>query len=118
MKYEVLFQDRVKKMTVDAKSESEASVKAFKSQKCKDKMIVISARLIMLFFAFLLFSSFAQEPDPGPIHLTWHAIVLLVAGFYEVIVRIIPTVSNWSWLQKIIEILLWLSNFLNRKKKK
>jgi hypothetical protein len=45
-------------------------------------------------------------------------VIPIIAGLYEVIVRIIPSVGNYSFIQKIIEILLWLSEFLNRKKKK
>lgn len=52
-----------------------------------------------------------------PIHFTWQLIVALLAGIYEVVVRLIPTVTNYSFIGKIIESLVWLSNFLNRKKK-
>ncbi len=45
-------------------------------------------------------------------------VIPILAGLYEVIVRVIPSVGNYSFIQKIIEILLWLSEFLNRKKKK
>lgn len=46
------------------------------------------------------------------------AIVLgVVAGLYDVVVRLIPTVGNYSILHKVIEILAWVSNFLNVKKK-
>ena len=44
-------------------------------------------------------------------------IVVLIAGIYEVVIRAIPTVGNYSFIGKIIDILKWLSEFLNRKKK-
>ena len=75
----------------------------------------------MLTLLCLLFF-FQVIPDPAqPVnvwHLIWTIIVPIVAGLYEVIVRIIPSVKNYSFIGKIIEILLWLSNFLNNKKKK
>ncbi len=72
---------------------------------------------LICFFILILTGSFAQI-EPTPFHLTWHTIVAILAGVYEVIVRLIPTVSNYSWIGKIIDILKWLSDFLNRKKKK
>lgn len=47
----------------------------------------------------------------------WHLILSLIIGLYETIVRIIPTVGNYSVLAKIIDILKWLSDYFNRKKK-
>jgi hypothetical protein len=52
------------------------------------------------------------------ITFSWHTAVAILAGVYEVIVRLIPTVSNYSLIGKIIEILKWVSDFLNNKKKK
>jgi len=54
------------------------------------------------------------EPKLGLVAL----IVALIAGIYEVIARVIPTVGNYSWLAKIIDILVWISDFLNRRKAK
>ncbi len=72
--------------------------------------------LIIAFFA-LIASAAGQVAEPETFKFTWHMAVAIVAGLYEVVVRIIPTVSNYSWIAKIIEILCWISNFLNRKKK-
>lgn len=74
-------------------------------------------------FMMCLFFSFAvvllgQVTDAESVKLSWHTIVAFIAGIYEVIVRLIPTVKNYSWVGKIIEILQWLSNFLNLRKKK
>lgn len=44
-------------------------------------------------------------------------VVTIIAGVYEVIVRVIPTVGNYSFIGKIIEILKYVSEFLNIKKK-
>jgi len=77
--------------------------------------------LICLLCLFIAPALFAQTVPAEPVnlwHLIWTVIVPIVAGLYEVIVRIIPSVNNYSFIGKIIEILLWLSNFLNNKKKK
>ncbi|OGN89036.1 MAG: hypothetical protein A2Z74_07490 [Chloroflexi bacterium RBG_13_46_9] len=60
--------------------------------------------------------SMLQAPS-GPVKLTWSVIIALLAGIYEVVIRAIPTVGNYSFIGKIIDILKWLSEFLNRKKK-
>ena len=75
--------------------------------------------IAVLLFAFCFMSFMQVDPpaDPVGIKVTWHLIVALLAGIYEVVVRLIPTIGNYSWIAKAIEILLWISNFLNRKKK-
>jgi hypothetical protein len=70
--------------------------------------------LLILFIPLTLFS----QVEPEPFKLTWYIIVGILAGVYDVFVRIIPTVKNYSFIGKIIEILLWVSNFLNNKKKR
>lgn len=55
--------------------------------------------------------------DPTTFHLTWPIILAIIAGCYEVISRIIPTSKTWSIVGKIIEVITWLSNLLDRKKK-
>lgn len=47
----------------------------------------------------------------------WQLIVAIIVGVYEVLVRVIPTVGNISILAKIIALLKWLSDSLNRTKK-
>lgn len=49
--------------------------------------------------------------------LSFQLIIALLAGIYEVVIRVIPTVNNYSFIGKIIDILKWLSEFLNRKKR-
>lgn len=46
----------------------------------------------------------------------WHLLVALLVGLYEVIVRLIPTVGNYSLLKIIIDLLKWLSDHLNNTK--
>lgn len=44
-------------------------------------------------------------------------IIAIIVGVYEVVVRSIPTVGNYSLLNTIIEILKKVSEFFNKKKK-
>jgi hypothetical protein len=44
-------------------------------------------------------------------------VLSFIVALYEVVVRLIPSVGNYSLIAKIIDILKWLSEFLNRKKK-
>jgi hypothetical protein len=74
-------------------------------------------KTFILLIVFLLLTSFMQV-DPEPIKFTWHTIVAILVGLYEVIIRIIPTIGNYSLLGKIVDIIKWVSDFLNRKKKK
>lgn len=71
---------------------------------------------LIAFILLILLCSFMQV-DPVPFKFTWHTVVAILAGLYEVIIRLIPTVGNYSIIGKIIEILKWVSDFLNRKKK-
>lgn len=47
----------------------------------------------------------------------WQIIVAVIIGVYEVIARVIPTISDWTILGKIIALLRWLSDNLNNLKK-
>lgn len=44
-------------------------------------------------------------------------VVSVIAGVYEVVVRVIPTVKNYSFIGKIINVLKVLSDYLNITKK-
>jgi hypothetical protein len=48
----------------------------------------------------------------------WQIIVALVIGIYEVVARLIPTVSDITILGKIIALLKWISDSVNNTKKK
>jgi hypothetical protein len=71
-----------------------------------------------LFFLLvaLLLSSFAPV-DPVTFKLTFVTIMAIVTGVWEIVGRAIPSVGQITVIGKIIEILNWLSNFLNNKKK-
>lgn len=45
-------------------------------------------------------------------------ILAIITGCYEVIARLIPTTRTITIVGKVIEILNWLSNSLDRKKSK
>lgn len=47
----------------------------------------------------------------------WQLVIALIIGLYEVIIRVIPTVGNYSLLKIIIDLLKWLSEHLNVTKK-
>jgi hypothetical protein len=63
---------------------------------------------VLCLIAFMGLTSLAQiEPAPVNLwHLVWTIVVPVIAGLYEVIVRVIPSVKNYSFIGKIIEILL------------
>lgn len=63
----------------------------------------------------LLLMSFAPA-ETEPVKLTLPMILAFIVGMWEVVIRIIPTAGHWGVVGKIIEILAWISNFLNRKK--
>lgn len=69
---------------------------------------------IFCLLAFLL-CSFAPEGSE-PFKFTLPIIAALVAGIWEVVGRIIPSIGQITVIGKVIEILSWISNFLNRKK--
>jgi hypothetical protein len=58
-----------------------------------------------------------NEPSSDDWQKTLQVFVGLLISIYEFIIRIIPTAHNYSLLHKIIEVLQWLSNLLNRKKR-
>lgn len=73
-------------------------------------------KLVFLMLIFVLCSSFAAE-DPGGFELTLSLILAIAAGTYEVISRLIPTSKTWTIIGKVLEVITWLSNLLDRKKK-
>ena len=73
-------------------------------------------KTIFFLFAILLLSSFTPE-DPAGLKLTLPLILSILAGCYEVISRLIPTSRTWSIIGKILEVLTWLSNLFDRKRK-
>ena len=61
--------------------------------------------LYLLGFVIFFACTAAGQVVPEPVKLTWHTIVALIVGIYEVVIRIIPTVNNYSFIGKIIDIL-------------
>lgn len=73
-------------------------------------------KITLFLIMALLFSSFVPvvvEPVKFDIAL----VLGLLVGFWEVIARLIPSVGQLGFIGKLIEILAWLSDFFNRKKK-
>jgi len=56
--------------------------------------------------------------EPETFKLTLPVITAILAGVYEVLSRIIPTSKTWSIIGKALEVLTFLSNVFDRKKKK
>jgi hypothetical protein len=73
-------------------------------------------KLIFSLLVLLVLCSFAPDPDPV-FKLTLPIILAILAGSYEVISRLIPTSKTWSIVGKILEVITWLSNLLDRKRK-
>jgi len=69
---------------------------------------------ISLLILFLVTTAF-QDTEPAKITLP--VIVAIIAGVYEVLARVVPTVTNWSLIGKIVDIIKFISDSLNRKKK-
>lgn len=84
-------------------------MKKFKSHYLESFCIAV----LMILFASCK-NTITMEPGEP---VSWQLIVALLAGIYEVVARLIPTVKNYSLIAKIIEILLWISERFNRKKK-
>lgn len=73
-------------------------------------------RNFILVLLFILVCSF-QPVAAEPFKLTLSMVLAFIVGLYEVVIRIVPTAGQYGIIGKIIEVLAWLSNFLNVKKK-
>lgn len=72
--------------------------------------------MIVLIISMIVFPVYSQTGEPSQsFKLDLPTIAAILAGFYEVLSRIIPTSKNWTIIGKVLEFLLWLSNLLNRK---
>jgi hypothetical protein len=76
--------------------------------------------LAIMFFMMsaVIMAADGDTEKPSILHGILPVVVAILAGVYEVIVRVIPSVGNYSWIAKILDILVWISDFLNRKSKK
>lgn len=50
--------------------------------------------------------------------LDFFTILTMIVACYEALSRIIPTSKTWSIVGKVLEVLTWLSNLLDRKTQK
>jgi len=73
-------------------------------------------KYLFLLFTVLLFSSFAPEAVPAT-KIGIPLVLAILTGLWELVGRLIPSVGQITVIGKILEILSWISNFLNRKKK-
>jgi hypothetical protein len=73
-------------------------------------------KTILLLFLVVTLASFAPD-DPSGFSITLPFILAVLAGCYEVITRLIPTSKTWTIIGKILEVLTWLSNLFDRKRK-
>jgi hypothetical protein len=73
-------------------------------------------KTIFFLLLLILLSSFAAG-TVDPVQLTLPLILAIIAACYEVVSRLIPTSKVWSIVGKVLEVLTWLSNLLDRKKK-
>ena len=71
---------------------------------------------IVFLMLLLLLSSFAPEAVE-PFKLSLSLVLAFLVGLWELVIRLIPTAGQYGVIGKIIEVLAWLSNFLNRKSK-
>jgi hypothetical protein len=70
---------------------------------------------VLFLLALVILCSFAPA-ESEPIKLSFPIIMAILTGVWEVIGRVIPSVGQITVIGKVIEILSWISNFLNRKK--
>jgi hypothetical protein len=72
--------------------------------------------ILLLFLPVWIFIFMVVIAIATPFKLSIGFVLAIVVGIYELVARLVPTVSNWSLIGKIIDILKWLSEFFNRKK--
>ena len=73
---------------------------------------------MLVLFCIIVSSCSGQQISTAtglPLELA-HYVILGLLAIYEIIVRIIPTVANYSIVAFIIKILKWLSDATNREK--
>jgi len=70
---------------------------------------------LILLLVVILLSSFTTTA-PATFSIDFVTIMAIIAGIWEVIGRLLPSVGQITLIGKLIEILSWLSNFLNHKK--
>jgi hypothetical protein len=82
-------------------------------------LMFFSVLLSLLPSSFAFSGAMAAMPVLNEVTFPFISLPLILSfliGFYELVVRLVPTVTNISLLGKLIDIIKWLSDFLNRKK--
>lgn len=97
-------------MTVKYRCNSKKAVILTVNQFC------LAMKTIFLLVTLLVLASFTPV-DPEGFKLTLPVILAILAGCYEVISRLVPTSKTWSIIGKILEVITWLSNLFDRKRK-
>lgn len=73
--------------------------------------------LAVLFLSFALFAT-NERIEIVPVEKsTFQLILIAILAIYEVIVRLIPSIGNYSLIAWIIDLLKKLSDLLNRQKR-
>lgn len=80
------------------------------------KKIIIMIAVMMLISTTYVFSQALQVPESQM--FWWQKVILLLVGGYELVIRILPTVKDWTVLGNIFKLLKYVSDFLNAEKKK
>ena len=78
------------------------------------KLIIAGLVIFLLFFAGCILQIGAFQPSASvPAHSTLQLISLAVLGIYEVVVRVVPSVGNYSFVSWLINFLKLISDKLN-----
>jgi len=49
--------------------------------------------------------------------LHWNEVTIVTVSVYEFMVRLIPTVKNYSIISKVVDLISFIDKFLNNKKR-
>lgn len=74
-------------------------------------------KLFFLLLVSLVFCSFAPV-NVADVTISLGLVLTLIVGIYEVLVRAIPSIGDYSILAKIINIIKIVSDYLNKRKSK
>jgi len=77
----------------------------------------VNVRKVVVSFMLLMVSVviFAQGDSDPEVKLKWWQITILaLTGTYELFVRLIPTIKDWTILGNVFKFLSYLSDMINR----
>ena len=69
---------------------------------------------LLFLFVLLILCSFVPAASE-PVKISPVTILAILTGIWEVVGRVIPSAGQITVIGKVLEVLTWLSNFLNRK---